>query len=88
LQSLGLPGLNGKGKQRKIEILVKYNVDGKQWNIIFPEKVSCFIFLLNCYFAINIFLQLQYGLMPDFFLPILLVVFIWFDQKKYSSKKL
>lgn len=40
LQSLGLPGLNGKKKKRQIEVLVKHNADGKQWDIIFPERVS------------------------------------------------
>ena len=39
LQSLGLPGLNGKGKNRQIELLVKH-ASGKNWNILFPEKVS------------------------------------------------
>jgi hypothetical protein len=43
LQSLGLPGFYGKGKQRQIELLVKHNIDKKQWNIVFPDKVSPFI---------------------------------------------
>ena len=30
LQSLGLPGFYGKGKQRQIELLVKHNIDQKQ----------------------------------------------------------
>jgi hypothetical protein len=40
LQSLGLPGLNGKGKNRQIELLVNHHVSGKDWNIVFPDKVS------------------------------------------------
>ena len=40
LQSLGLPGLNGKGKNKQIELLKKHHASGKEWNIVFPEKVS------------------------------------------------
>ena len=34
LLSLGLPGLNGKGKQHQVEKLLLHNSEGKQWNII------------------------------------------------------
>ena len=40
LECLGLPGLNGKKKQKQIDLLVTHNVDGKEWNIIFPDKAS------------------------------------------------
>jgi hypothetical protein len=40
LQSLGLPGLNGKGKNRQIELLVNHHVSSKDWNIVSPDKVS------------------------------------------------
>ena len=40
LQSLGLPGLNGKRKNKQIELLKKHHASGKEWNIVFPEKVS------------------------------------------------
>ena len=39
LQSLGLPGLNGKAKNLQIELLEKHHAAGKGWNIVFPEKV-------------------------------------------------
>ena len=39
LQSLGLPGLNGKAKSQQIQSLEKH-ATGKGWNIVFPEKVS------------------------------------------------
>ena len=38
LQSLGLPGLNGKGKQRQIELLVKHNIDGKRGILSFLTR--------------------------------------------------
>ena len=38
LQSLGLPGLNGKAKNLQIELLEKHHA-AKGWNIVFPEKV-------------------------------------------------
>ena len=40
LECLGLPGFAGKKKQKQIDLLVTHNVDGKKWNIIFPDKVS------------------------------------------------
>jgi hypothetical protein len=43
LQSLGLPGLNGKRKQQEVEKLVLWhNSEGKHWDIIFPNKVNSF----------------------------------------------
>ena len=38
LQSLGLPGLMGKGKNRQIEQLVNHHTSGKDWTILFPDK--------------------------------------------------
>ncbi|CAB4030591.1 Hypothetical predicted protein, partial [Paramuricea clavata] len=38
LQSLGLPGLNGKGKKQQVERLVHHHASGKDWNICFPDK--------------------------------------------------
>ena len=40
LQSLGLPGLNGKTKSQQIQLLEKHHATGKGWNIVIPEKVS------------------------------------------------
>ena len=40
LECLGLPGFTGKKKQKQIDLLVTHNVDGTEWNIIFPDKVS------------------------------------------------
>ena len=40
LQSLGLPGLNGKAKSQQLESLEKHHATEKGWNIVFPEKVS------------------------------------------------
>ena len=40
LECLGLPGFAGKKKQKQSDLLVTHNVDGKKWNIIFPDKVS------------------------------------------------
>ena len=40
LQSLGLPGLNGKAKSQQIQLLEKHHATGKGWNIVIPEKVS------------------------------------------------
>jgi hypothetical protein len=42
LQSLGLPGLNGKRKQQQVPKLVLHNSEGKHWDIIFPNKVNSF----------------------------------------------
>ena len=39
LQSLGLPGLNGKAKSKQVELLEKHHAAGKGWSIVFPEKV-------------------------------------------------
>ena len=49
LQALGLPGLNGKKKERQIELLLKHHASGKDWNIVFPDKVS------HCCHSNNIF---------------------------------
>ena len=40
LQSLGMPGLMGKGKSWQIEQLINHHACGKDWNILFPDKVS------------------------------------------------
>ena len=40
LQSLGLPGLMGKGKNRQVELLINHHASGKDWNILYPDKVS------------------------------------------------
>ena len=40
LQSLGLPGLNGKAKSQQMQSLEKHHATRKGWNIVFPEKIS------------------------------------------------
>ena len=39
LKSIGLPGLNGKSKKRQVDLLLKHHTDGKEWKILYPEKV-------------------------------------------------
>ena len=40
LQSLGMPRLMGKGKSWQIEQLINHHACGKDWNILFLDKVS------------------------------------------------
>ncbi len=54
LQSLGLPGLNGKSKQRQVDLFIKHHSDGKVWNILFPDKVCWSETRLICYTQHNV----------------------------------
>lgn len=39
LKSLGLPGLVGRNKTKQIDDLLKHNVQGNGWIIVYPGKV-------------------------------------------------
>ena len=39
LKSVGLPGLNEKSKRCQVGLLLKHHTDGKEWKILYPEKV-------------------------------------------------
>ena len=35
-----LPGLNRKANSQQVQLLEKHHATGKEWNIVFPEKLS------------------------------------------------
>ena len=55
LRSLGLPGLNGKGKKRQINSLLTHHSQGKEWHILFPDKV---LYAVGMYTSYKLFLPL------------------------------